>query len=66
MAPILLTQKRVGVLGPIRVATLGDKAVTHKYYISALKRDLRFKFPHGVDCEVEGVDRQSMTHNIGS
>ena len=33
LAPILPTQKRVGAVGPIRVApkTLGNKAVTHKY-----------------------------------
>ena len=66
MAPILLTQNRVGVLGPIRVATLGDKAVTPSTKCIETWLYLRFKFQHGVDCEVEGVDRQSTTHNIGS
>ena len=36
----------------------------HSQVISALRRDLEFQFKHGVDCEVEDVDRPNTTHKL--
>ena len=44
---------RVGALVPIRVAPKDPWGQSrHPQVLSALKRDLRLQFQHGVDCEV--------------